>query len=56
MRQLLGECDAQGRDVFLFTNTEKNASIYDHFGFDTIKKHTVEELNSTTWFMLHRAK
>jgi len=56
MRQLFSECDKQDRDIFLFTNTEKNASIYTHFGFETIKKHTVEELNSTTWFMLRRSE
>jgi len=56
MRQLFSELDRQDRDVFLFTNTERNASIYTHFGFETIKKHTVEELNSTTWFMLRRAE
>lgn len=56
MRQLFEELDKQDRDVFLFTNTDRNAAIYTHFGFETIKKHTVEELNSTTWFMLRRAQ
>ncbi len=56
MRQLFKELDEQDRDVFLFTNTERNAAIYTHFGFETIKKHTVEEINSTTWFMLRKAE
>ncbi|GEM_PF-2247301 len=56
MRQLFKEMDEQDRDVFLFTNTERNAAIYTHFGFETIKKHTVEELHSTTWFMLRKAE
>ncbi len=56
MRRLFKELDEQDRDVFLFTNTERNAAIYTHFGFETIKKHTVEELGSTTWFMLRRAE
>lgn len=56
MRQLFCELDKQDRDVFLFTNTERNAAIYTHFGFETIKKHTVEELGSTTWFMLRKAE
>ncbi len=56
MRQLFKELDQQDRDVFLFTNTERNAAIYTHFGFETIKKHTVEELGSTTWFMLRKAE
>ncbi len=56
MRQLFVECDKQDRDIFLFTNTEKNVSIYSHFGFETLKEHSVEELNSKTWFMLRRAQ
>jgi len=55
VRQLFKELDEQDRDVFLFTNTERNAAIYTHFGFETIKKHEVKELNSTTWFMLRKA-
>ncbi len=56
MRQLFKELDSQDRDVFLFTNTERNVAIYTHFGFETIKKHTVKELGSTTWFMLRHAQ
>jgi len=55
MRKLFEVCDEEDRDVFLFTNTEKNAAIYEHFGFETVKKCGKEELNSTTWFMLRKA-
>ncbi len=54
MRQLIRECNEQDRDIFLFTNTEKNAAIYTHFGFETLLRHEEKELNSTTWFMLKR--
>ncbi len=56
MRKLFEACDAQGRDLLLFTNTERNVSIYKHFGFDVIKHTAVEELNSFTDFMLRRCQ
>lgn len=56
MRQLFAELDKQDRDVFLITHTERNVSIYTHFGFETVKKHTVEGLGSTTWYMLRRSE
>ena len=56
MRQLFAQCDGKGRDVMLFTNTEKNRAIYEHLGFECIREDHAEELNSDTYFMLHRAK
>ncbi len=54
MRKLFEVCEQQKRDVVLFTNTEKNAAIYTHFGFETVKKSESKELNSATWFMVKK--
>lgn len=56
MRKLFEVCDAQGRDLLLFTNTERNVSIYKHFGFDVLKHVAEEELNSFTDFMLRKCQ
>ena len=55
MRQLFAQCGSKGRDVMLFTNTLKNRAIYEHLGFECILADHAEELNSDTYFMLHRA-
>ena len=55
MRELFRQCEEEDRDVFLYTNTEKNQAIYNHFGFETIRAVHEEELNSDTYFLLRRA-
>ena len=54
MRQLFAQCDAKGRDVMLFTNTARNRSIYEHLGFECVLADHADDLNSDTFFMLHR--
>ena len=54
MRQLFAQCGSKGRDVMLYTNTSRNRSIYEHLGFECVKEDHAEELNSDTYFMLHR--
>lgn len=51
MRKLFEECDRENREVILFTNTERNVSIYEHLGFDTYHFAEEKELNSSTFFM-----
>jgi len=55
MRKLFLECDKENRDVILFTNTDKNVSIYSHFGFTIMKERHEKELNSSTYFMIRKA-
>lgn len=56
MRELFSQCVKNNKDIFLFTNTERNNSIYNHFGFETIKKIENKELNSTTYYLLWKSK
>lgn len=54
MRELFSQCKKLNKNVFLYTNTEKNNSIYNHFGFETIKTIHNEQLNSDTYFLYWR--
>jgi len=54
MRELIAECSDIGKDLMLFTNTEKNVSIYRHFGFDVLYEEYTEEINSYTAFMYYK--
>jgi len=51
MRQLIAECADMGKDLLLFTNTERNVAIYRHLGFDILYDEFTENLNSYTAFM-----
>lgn len=56
MRELFRQCKQKKMDIFLYTNTKKNESIYNHFGFETIKSIHNEELNSDTYYLLWKAE
>jgi len=56
MRKLFDECEKLNKNIFLFTNTERNVSIYKHFGFETICEDRCEEINSYTAFMLYKTE
>ena len=51
VRFLISEAKKIGKDLFLFTNTERNVSIYKHLGFDVMYDEYCKELNSYTAFM-----
>lgn len=51
MRELFRQCEIAHKNVFLYTNTEKNNSIYNHLGFETIKSIHNKELNSDTFYL-----
>lgn len=51
MRELFEQCEKKGRDVLLYTNTERNKSIYNHFGFETVVTLHKDDLNSDTFFL-----
>lgn len=55
LRMLHAQCDRDDRDIFLFTNTRRNADIYRHLGYDTLLFDHCGELGSDTWFMLRPA-
>ena len=56
MRQLFAQCEKENRDILLYTNTDKNYSIYKHFGYDCILEDHADEINFNTFFMLHKPK
>lgn len=55
MRRLFAECEEKNRDLYLFTNTERNNSIYNHFGYTTVLEIQNKELNSDTYYLYWKA-
>lgn len=55
MRELFNECEKQNRDVFLYTNTEKNKDIYNHFGFDTVLTVNKDDIKSDTYYLVWKS-
>lgn len=55
MRQLFAECEKKDRDVLLYTNTEHNKDIYNHFGFSTILSIHEDDINSDTFYLLWKS-
>ena len=53
--QVINKCKKNGWDLFLYTNTLKNESIYKHFGFETVLADGNENTGYTT-FMINRAE
>ena len=56
MRQLFAQCAKEDRDILLYTNTDKNYSIYKHFGYECIIEDHSDEINFDTYFMLHKSE
>ena len=54
MRKLFAECEKKGVDVLLYTNTQRNESIYNHFGYETVSAVHDDETGSDTFFELGR--
>mmetsp|Transcript_116301 Transcript_116301/g.353783 ORF Transcript_116301/g.353783 Transcript_116301/m.353783 type:complete len:225 (-) Transcript_116301:29-703(-) len=52
LRHALSELDAQGLDVFLATQDERNVRFYRRLGFDVLREAEYEPGGFTTWFML----
>lgn len=51
MRRLFAECEKANRDLFLYTNTERNKSIYNHFGYVTVSEIHNDSLDSATYYL-----
>ncbi len=54
MRQLFEQCKAAGKDIMLYTNTDRNRSIYEHFGFKCILEDKDRDINFDTYFMHYK--
>ncbi len=52
MRALLTEGDQSGLPIYLETETEENVSLYQHFGFEVIKKTTLPLIDLPMWEMV----
>ena len=55
MRELFRQCEENDMNVFLYTNTENNKDIYNHFGFETISTVHKDDINSDTYFLLWKS-
>lgn len=51
MKGLFDECDKAKKDVLLLTSIAKNVDMYKHFGFEVIREHHVEEINSDAYYL-----
>ncbi|HJJ54463.1 MAG TPA: GNAT family N-acetyltransferase [Methanocorpusculum sp.] len=45
--------DAEGRGMYLETNTEHNVRFYERLGFTVLKEYHNPKTGITTWFMFH---
>ena len=52
LRAMLARIDKEGVPCYLETMTEKNASMYEHFGFKILEKSAIPKTNITNWAML----
>ena len=53
MRQLFEQCKKHNEDILLYTNTDRNRSIYEHFGYECILEDYVKDLDFKTFFMFY---
>ena len=56
IRPMLNKIDKEHLPCYLETISEKNVSIYEHFGFRTVDKSTVTETQLINWSMLRKAQ
>jgi len=54
LRAKFAEVDKQNLPCYLVTATEKNASLYQHFGFEIAEKGIIPETNVPYWAMLRK--
>jgi predicted acetyltransferase len=56
VRPMLGRIDQEHLACFLETNTRKNVTIYERFGFEVISEDTIPGTEITSFAMLRRAQ
>lgn len=54
MRQLFKQCAKHNKDILLYTNTDRNRSIYEHFGYKCIREDHRDDINFETFFMHYK--
>ena len=52
LRPMLARLDEQGMPCYLDTMLEKNAEMYQHFGFEVVEKMEIPDIDITVWAML----
>jgi len=52
LRALIEKSKKEGNPIYLETESEENVSLYKKFGFETLKKITLPELNLPMWEMV----
>ena len=56
MKGLFDECDKAKKDILLLTSIATNVEMYKHFGFEVMREHHVEEINSDAYYLKRRYK
>jgi ribosomal protein S18 acetylase RimI-like enzyme len=52
LRALIEDCDERDLAIYLETETEENVRLYEHFGFELIKKIDLKNLRVPMWEMV----
>ncbi|SDB83405.1 Acetyltransferase (GNAT) domain-containing protein [Pelagirhabdus alkalitolerans] len=56
LQHIIKQADQELLPIYLETETEKNVSIYEHFGFKVVNQHNIPSLNMTFYAMLRESK
>ncbi len=52
LQAVIAHSEANGTPIYLDTETEQNAQMYEHFGFKTLKQITLPIINQPMWEMV----
>jgi ribosomal protein S18 acetylase RimI-like enzyme len=56
LRSVIDGCDQEGLPIYLETEILENVQMYEHFGFEIVKKITLPEINCPVWEMMREPK
>lgn len=56
LREVIAESERANRPLYLDTETEENAEMYERFGFKTVKETTLPIINQHMWEMVREVK
>ncbi len=54
LRPMLARIDEEDLPIYLETEEEKNAQLYQHFGFEVVEKKVIPNTNITNWGMIRK--
>lgn len=54
LRALINKSEKEGKSLYLETQNEQNVSLYEKFGFETIKTIKIPDLNLPIWEMVRK--